>query len=166
MGLFDKLIKSFKESLTDDEKESLNQLGEALKASAEEKEREEKEREERPQAAAEESYEDERVPAEECQYNFKGTYLQYFDKVFNEEFPEYRVERVKAEDSRAYIYTFYEGARTALIVELLNSSSARKKLREDCRKNGTPYLRYYYDHEGWWNTRSYVTTRTRAALGK
>ena len=54
--------------------------------------------------------------------------------------------------------------KTALIVELLPQRSSVYKLRRDCATMGIPYLRYYYDHEGWWNTYSYVTERTRAAL--
>ena len=30
---------------------------------------------------------------------------------------------------------------------------------------GIPYIRFYYDHEGWWNTKSYVIRRTSEALG-
>ena len=52
----------------------------------------------------------------------------------------------------------------ALVVELLSRSSAAAKLRRDCQREGIPYLRYYYDYEGWWNTRSYVTRRTAQAL--
>ena len=62
------------------------------------------------------------------------------------------------------IYTFYGAAGKALVVEIMPSSSSSKKIRSDCQKTGIPYLRYYYDYDGWWNTRSYVTRRTRDAL--
>ena len=59
--------------------------------------------------------------------------------------------------------SFAVRAQTAHIA-MLGQSSAAYKIRRDCLRQGIPYLRYYYDHEGWWNTRAYVTQRTRAAL--
>ena len=103
------------------------------------------------------------MPAEENQFSFSGTYLEYFEGIFRSEFPEYRLD-IRSRGDRTTVFTFYDGARQALVVELLPSSSEAKAIRERCRKTGTPYLRYYYDHEGWWNTRSYVVKRTRAAL--
>ena len=35
---------------------------------------------------------------------------------------------------------------------------------EDVVEKGLPYLRFYFDHEGWWNTRAYVTKRVAEAL--
>ena len=37
-------------------------------------------------------------------------------------------------------------------------------MHERGRAQGIPYLRFYYNHEGWWNTRSYVTRRIANAL--
>ena len=166
MGLFDKLFKNLSEKLTEDDKKALNDFADALNTAAEQKQKEEAEKPAYSEPEAQSSGSSNAVPEEENQYNFNGPYYAYFEKLFNEEFPEYRIERIKPQDRRAYVFTFYEGARKALVVELLNSSSAAKKIRSDCAKEGTPYLRYYYDHEGWWNTRSYVTNRTRQALGK
>ena len=47
----------------------------------------------------------------------------------------------------------------------MSENSEANKLRSACRAQGLPYVRFYYDHDGWWNTRSYVVSRTRAALG-
>ena len=105
------------------------------------------------------------MPAEENQFNYHGTYLQYFEEIFRSEFAAYDVSRETVSDGKRHIFTFTSGGRKALVVELMPQSSASRKLRENCRRDGTPYLRYYYDHEGWWNTRSYVTERTRKALG-
>ena len=62
------------------------------------------------------------------------------------------------------IYTFFSGAGKALVVELMTESSEAVKFRNDCIKAGVPYLRFYYDHEGWWNTRSYLVGRMRGVL--
>lgn len=105
------------------------------------------------------------VPAEENLFSFNGPYFLYFEKIFTEEFPQYRVEREAAKGRKAVIFTFWDGARKALIVEVVGETSSAKKLRADCQAAGIPYLRYYYGHRGWWNTRSYVVNRTRAALG-
>lgn len=106
----------------------------------------------------------EEMPQEENQFNYPGTYVEYFRHVFLEEFPDYRVEYSAPRGVVAPVFTFYNGENKALVVELLASSSEAKKLRADCQKAGVPYLRYYYDHHGWWNTRRYVVERTRAAL--
>ena len=106
----------------------------------------------------------EEMPAEENQFNFNGTYTQYFEGIFRSEFASYRIEKETAGGSKRVIFTFFDGERKALVVEIMPSSSESKKLRSDCREQGIPYLRYYYDHEGWWNTRSYVVRRTSEAL--
>ena len=103
------------------------------------------------------------MPDEENQFNFKGSYVEYFDGIFRTEFPQYRLE-CEAPRKKATVFTFYSGTQKALVVELLASSSASKKLRMNCAEQRIPYLRFYYDHHGWWNTRSYVITRTRNAL--
>ena len=104
------------------------------------------------------------MPAEENQFNFNGTYDQYFERIYRAEFPAYRLARETPRGRRATVFTFWDGGRKALVVELLAQSSASRKLRTDCARAGIPYLRFYYDHEGWWNTRAYVVTRTRNAL--
>ena len=64
-----------------------------------------------------------------------------------------------------YLVAFFSvTAFGRVVVPILPDSSETKKLRRECQAQGVPYLRFYYDHEGWWNTRSYVTRRTRDAL--
>lgn len=104
------------------------------------------------------------MPAEENQFNYPGSYVEYFDHVFKTEFPEYRITCETPRNYTATIFIFWNGPQRALVAEILPQHSSAVKLRNDCRANGTPYLRYYYDHEGWWNTYSYVRDRTRAAL--
>ena len=107
----------------------------------------------------------ETMPAEENQYNYPGTYLEYFDHIFRDDFPEYETVREPGRSSRSYVYTLRSGGADAIKIELLHDSSSAYKLRRDCASIGLPYLRFYYDHDGWWNTRSYVTGRVRKALG-
>ncbi len=104
------------------------------------------------------------VPAEECQYNFNGTYLEYFSKLFREEFPEYEVTLETIAEERRYKYTFMKEGAVALIVELMTEKSEANRFREECRRAGIPYLRFYFDHQGWWNTREYVVGRVADRL--
>ena len=106
------------------------------------------------------------MPAEENQYNYNGTYEQYFEHVFAEDFPAYRFEKTYIDDygKHRVIYTFFSGGTKALVIELMTASSEAVKFRNDCRKAGVPYLRFYYDYKGWWNTRAYVVGRMRSVL--
>ena len=52
-----------------------------------------------------------------------------------------------------------------LVVEIKSENSEAQWLRNACAAERTPYLRFYYNHDGWWNTREYVDTRVRQALG-
>lgn len=105
------------------------------------------------------------MPSEENQFSFSGSYGDYFMKVYREEFPEYSVEYEDIDHGRAGVITFSQGGQPCLKVELLSQSSGAYSLRQKCRKSGMPYLRFYYDHDGWWNTRSYIVKRARTALG-
>ena len=170
MGLFDKIFGDSKKA---------NAFMNFLKEVAEEKEKE-KEKTKPAQtesapapapapAPAQEyappgTYWGELMPAEENQYSFNGTWLEYFEQIFRTEFSAYRIECVQ-NNYRSAIFTFYDGTRKALVTEILPSSSAAQKLRRDTLRAGIPYLRYYHDHEGWWNVRSYVVNRTKEALG-
>ena len=119
----------------------------------------------KPAAASE--YEDDwydTVPAEECQYNSGLHYLEYFSKLFREEFPEYVVSLETVEPERRYKYSFMQKARCALVVELMTEKSEANKLRRETLRAGIPYLRFYFDHSGWWNTRKYVVGRVKDAL--
>lgn len=107
------------------------------------------------------------MPAEENQFSFRGSYVEYFEKVFREAFPEYAIEKHEQQVSRVsstMIFTFRKQIFTKLVVELMSENCSSGKMQRDCRAAGIPYLRFYYDHEGWWNTKSYVIGRAKAAL--
>ena len=104
------------------------------------------------------------MPLEENQFNFPGPYTAYFEKILSEEFPEYRLEKEMIPSGRGMVCTLMDGDRRALVLEVLNSSSVRNQLRRTCRLSGTPYVRLYHDHEGWWNTCAYVVERAKKAM--
>ena len=106
------------------------------------------------------------MPDEETQYNFPGTYLEYFSSIFNKDFAEYNPEYFKEPYWKSEHFTFFDGGKKALVVELLSRKSNAKRIRALCRQQGIPYLRFYYDYDGWWNTRAYVVGRVNKALGK
>ena len=109
----------------------------------------------------------ERMPNEPNQYNFPGTYLEYFQDIFNREFAAYRVARTRNPLSdKTMVFNFYDGFRPVLVVEVMSRRADLQKLRRDCARSGIPYLRFYYDYHGWWNARSYVVNRINAALGR
>jgi len=105
-----------------------------------------------------------RIPSEPNQYNYGGHFLQYFEEIFAAELSGYRMEKTTI-DGRRYVYTFYGSAGKALVVELMPESCSARKLRNDTQREGVAYLRFYYDHKGWWNTRSYVSSRLHGAVG-
>ena len=104
------------------------------------------------------------MPSEENQYNYSGSYDQYFYDIYEFEFPSYRLTRETVRKGTATVITFWRDAQKALVVELMSDTSTAESIRNNCRREGVPYLRFYYNHEGWWNTRSYVIERTRNAL--
>ena len=59
----------------------------------------------------------EEVPSEECQYNFGGSYLDYFTKIFREDFPEYDVGLETVESGRRYKYTLRKAGDVSLVVK-------------------------------------------------
>ena len=173
MGLLDKLFSGS----TDAEKAAKDLLSGLVNSAKEAVEKEEAKeqaqpyQEPQPQAADEYAADGPsgdswgpKMPDEPNQYNYGGTFEEYFEDIFGKEFAQYRVDKESTYYGKRILYTFYDGGRKALVVELLTSSSGSKKLRDRCRAEGTPYLRFYYDYDGWWNTRSYVTRRVTAAL--
>ncbi len=106
------------------------------------------------------------MPDEENQYNYPGTFVQYFDHVFHEEFPTLAVDHESLRGGRSVVCTLRDGGSKVLVVELMTEKSSANKVRSECRRAGVPYLRFYYDHDGWWNTRTYVATRCRSAMGR
>lgn len=112
------------------------------------------------------SYWGDLMPAEENQYSYAGNYKDYFKYIFDTEFSDYDVSYSIPEGryNEAVICKFTKNGETALAVELLSEKSCAQKFRSDCRDAGIPYLRFYYDHEGWWNVKSYVVGRIKGAL--
>lgn len=107
----------------------------------------------------------ERMPDEPNQFNYSGNYREYFEEIFRQEFSELRFYREEnPRSSKATAYTFYRGTEKALVIEMLAEGCDVYQLRRTCEREGTPYLRFYYNHEGWWNARSYVVKRMRNAL--
>ncbi len=107
----------------------------------------------------------EEMPAEENQYNFSGPYWVYFENIFNEELSGLRCEKKELRPGKRIAYTFYGGPNKKLVVELMSEKCSAKALRTECQREGVPYLRFYFDHDGWWNTREYVASRIRSAVG-
>lgn len=105
------------------------------------------------------------MPAEENQFNSGLRYQDYFTKVFNEAFPSYQIDKQDVRNGSAMLFTFSQYGVKKLVVEVISQRSNPYKVRNDCRNEGVAYLRYYYDYDGWWNTRSYVVRRTSKALG-
>lgn len=105
-----------------------------------------------------------KMPTVENQYNYNGTYEQYFENIFSTELGMYRMEKSYLNGNSRTIYTFYSDSLKVLVVELRSESCGAKKLCADCEKENVAYLRFYYDHEGWWNTKTYVTERLLAAV--
>ena len=108
----------------------------------------------------------ERMPNEPNQYNYPGTYREYFEDIFSTEFADLTAYREpNPRSSKASAYSLFRGTQKVLVIELLSRSCDVYQVRNACRKSGTPYLRFYYDYDGWWNARSYVVNRIRKALG-
>jgi len=106
----------------------------------------------------------EEMPSEENQFNFKGNFVEYFEHIFAEDFPAYSVEKEIKKGFRGAVLTLTQGGKKSLVVELMSEGSCAQRVRKACAAEGVPYLRFYHDHHGWWNTRSYVSGRIRKAL--
>ncbi len=104
------------------------------------------------------------MPDEENQYNFNGSYVQYFENIFRTEFPEYQTEYKTTRNMMTTVFTLWKDGKKALVVEVLSKTSNTKKLRTECQNANIPYLRFYHNYQGWWNTKKYVVTRAQMAL--
>ena len=107
----------------------------------------------------------ESVPAEECQFNSPGTYKDYFMRILGEDFPGYEPVYEDVKPGRTARIRMMRGGETALVIELTSENCAANSFRRECQRNGVKYTRFYFDHKGWWNTRSYVKQRVNEALG-
>ena len=104
------------------------------------------------------------MPSEENQFNSGKTWLEYFTGIFHEQFAAYGVScETQSKGTRA-VFTFKKDGGEALVVELMSENCENQRVRRECRTKRVPYLRFYYDHYGWWNTRSYVVARVNSAL--
>ena len=106
----------------------------------------------------------ETMPDEENQFNSGLKYYDYFDKIYRQEFPDYIVTREMPRGESYCLFTFTQGGRVALKVEVLSRTTGAYKERSACKSQGIGYTRFYHNNPGWWNTRSYVIERTRSAL--
>jgi hypothetical protein len=163
MGLFDKIVGKIASG-----ESPLNVLKEAAEEAASQLGVNNKPAAQTPQQPAprpaEPAAEDDEIPKEENQYNSGLTYTQYFEKIFREDFSAYTVTPVPDKDTRNKVYAFFSGGRKVLVVELKTERSEAQRIRRAAQAEGVPYLRFYYDHEGWWNLRTYVVNRISAAL--
>ena len=128
------------------------------------------------------------MPDEPNQYNYRGTPQAFFQEVLMEAFPEYtvrmhdapyptrstwergalgRLREVPGKPVPAYVFTIQDGDRIKLAVELL-SQECRKRInnRSTFEEQNIPFTRFYYDVDGWWNTKSYIRERAYAAIRK
>ncbi|MBR5947792.1 MAG: hypothetical protein IKZ82_03960 [Clostridia bacterium] len=108
----------------------------------------------------------ENIPTRENQYNSGLGYREYFEQIFRENFPEYELGFEEAANRHATVVTFTKAGAKALVVELMSEKTSAKMLRWRCENEGVPYLRFYYDHWGWWNEKRYVIDRTSKAIDK
>ncbi len=108
------------------------------------------------------------MPKDENQFSFKGTYRQYFEGIFKEEFPEYSFMLTHPQYYDSDVYSFTKGGEKKLVIELMQKKCDARKLRRDTQREGIPYLRFYTDcsDQGWWNARSYVIGKMRGALSR
>ncbi len=105
-----------------------------------------------------------RMPNEPNQFNFGGTYTEYFESILREDFRQFTFTTETVREGTGTVLTLFENGRKMLVIELMSERCSSRKLRSNCQAEGTPYLRFYYDHLGWWNVRSYVVGRIRSAL--
>ena len=66
------------------------------------------------------------MPAEENQYNFDGTYIQYFKSIFDSEFSQYSIDCSTDKRSGSTVFTFFSGSEKQLVVEILSEQSRAK----------------------------------------
>ncbi|MCR5294211.1 MAG: hypothetical protein K6E30_03400 [Lachnospiraceae bacterium] len=104
-----------------------------------------------------------KMPDEPNQFNYGGHWKQYFQEIFEQDFPQYEL-RMEQGKSGSMIYMLRRDGFVALYVEVMDDNSEANAFRERCRASGIPYIRFYHNHQGWWNTRRYVCLRARMAL--
>ena len=163
MGIFSKLVGDLASG-----KDPLEAMKKAAKDVLDAAQNAQQQHAEAPRPAQSACDADPEMPSEPNQYNFPGTYTEYFRTVFAEAFPAFETRWSDASGKSIHKATkveFLQGGRVKLVVELKSDRSESNVLRRACEREGVPFLRFYYDHYGWWNTRAYVEGRVRAVLG-
>lgn len=106
------------------------------------------------------------MPKEENQYNCGLSVEDYFSGLFSEEFPDYQVSREPTKYARpGFRYTFTRGGQVRLYVDVISDRTTAYAFAAECHRKGIPHMNFYYDHQGWWNVRSYVVGKVRTAIG-
>ena len=106
------------------------------------------------------------MPDEENQYNYPGNYVEYFEDVLKKEFPQYQLDIEPLRNNTATAFYLNKDGKKEMVIEVMSENSAAKKFRKECLEQGLRYLRFYYNHPGWWNTRAYVVERINKALNQ
>lgn len=106
------------------------------------------------------------VVVEVNQLNSGLSYVDYFAKIFREDYPDYSLAIEEGRCQNSTVMVLSKDGYKALVVELLSERNNTHKLRSECKSEGVPYVRFYHDHDGWDNARSYVTSRVNQALGR
>ena len=108
------------------------------------------------------------MPKDENQFDFNGTYKEYFEKIFTEEFSEYSFMLSHPKYYSSDIYTFSQGGSKKLVVELMKKRCEAQALRRETLREGVGYVRFYIDCSeiDWWNARTYVIGKISEALNK
>ncbi len=106
------------------------------------------------------------MPSEYNQYSSGLSYQAYFTQIFNEDLPDY----VVSSEPTPYLhegtrFTFTKNGQVCLIVEVISDRNSAWSFARKCRSEGMPYMNFYHDHPGWWNTRSYVIGKVKGKLG-
>ena len=108
------------------------------------------------------------MPKDANQFDFKGSYQEYFEDIFRSEFADLSFDLTHPQYYNSDIYSFTKAGAKVLVIELMSRKCEANKLRRDTLRSGVPYLRFYTDCSdiGWWNARTYVVNRMKEALGR
>ena len=107
------------------------------------------------------------VEGERNLFDYRGEPLDYFREVLRDNFTGYDIRenvKINPKSPNPSEFVFYTGDHVDLVVEILWAGSARESTKYYCKEKRIPYLRFYYGHEGWWNTEKYVVDRIRGLI--
>lgn len=114
------------------------------------------------------------MPAESNQYNYPGPWQAYFADVLGAEFTQYDIvpRQLPEIDSTAFEFRRFGSTSPVLVVCVLSEEYSEAKVSKAFERAGVPFdlhrnaIRFYHNHKGWWNTRSYVVRRVNEALAR